>query len=86
MEVIKIPRDIMDKVDAGLAAERGQTVEEFRASLRAEADKHWCSCPSGKDPMVNPWVFHDDGRRTNQHCPRKHHYHCPKCKRLTQVG
>ena len=81
----QIPQDIVDSVHAKLAAKLGITVEEYRQRLKADLDKHWCACPEEKK-RLKPTVFHDNGRMTNQHCVRKHHWHCGSCKKLVQVG
>ncbi len=80
--VIQISQSIIDTVHGRMAERRGMTLDEFRAALAVDAKKHWCSCT-----VVHDVMFHDDkARKTNQHCVNKHHYHCKKCKKLTQVG
>jgi hypothetical protein len=84
VQVITFSKEDMDKIDSKLATDNGMTLEEYRKALKEDQEKHWCK---GKcETNGRSEVFHDDGRRTNQHCPRKHHYHCPKCKKLTQIG
>lgn len=41
----------------------------------------WCECPESEDDY--DWRFCPD-----KSCPsmRKHHYHCQKCGKITQVG
>lgn len=82
IETVKLSQDIVDSVNARLAAAAGMTVEQYLHALQGSKKKHWCSCP-----IEHGTIFHDDkARKTNQHCVDKHHYHCAKCKKLTQVG
>ena len=41
----------------------------------------WCDCPPDEDR--GPGAFHDDGQCAVEF---KHHWHCPDCGKLQQVG
>lgn len=85
VEVIKVDPSIMESVNRSAAQRLGITVEEYKARLKAEGEKHWCKCPKEVRERFDT-IYHTDGRVTNQHCVKKHHYHCSKCKKLTQIG
>lgn len=85
VQTFTISKEIMDEVDSKLAAKAGMTLEEWRKALKEDVERHWCKC-SREARESRDSIFHDDGQVTNQHCTRKHHWHCGKCKKLTQVG
>lgn len=80
-ERIEIPQSVIDAVNQKMADEAGMTVPEYLASMKRHIKKNWCSCEEQGDP-----IFHNDGETPWKSCERKHHYHCSKCKKLTQVG
>lgn len=84
VQLITFSREEMDKIDTKLAAEHGMTLEQYRQALKDDQEKHWCKGKCDRGDMSE--IYHEDRRMTNQHCVRKHHYHCPKCKKLTQIG
>lgn len=55
-------------------------LKSYGTNPRMIAD--WCSCK----PEANPehWIFKDDG--VCECGVGKHHYHCPKCHKITQTG
>lgn len=67
-------------MDKEAAKREGITVAEYRRQKK-EAMKMWCSCDEPGDPE-----FHDDGEGTGPYCCGKHHYHCSKCGKITQIG
>jgi hypothetical protein len=81
-EVVEIPQSVIDDIHRRLAKEAGMTLEAYRAMLKEHAEKDWCQCGDKSEPGT----FCDDGQRINQHCVRKHHWHCAVCNKLTQVG
>lgn len=85
VEVIKVDASIMEGIDRSAAQCLGISVEEYRTRLKEEGEKHWCKCPKEVRERFDT-IYHDNGRITNQHCVKKHHYHCGKCKKLTQIG
>lgn len=71
--VIKISEDILKKV-YGV-----NSIEEVRA-LQAEEQKKWCT---DKSHTSSNSYYVPDGVRKDE---PKHHYRCPKCHKITQVG
>ena len=59
---------------SGLIGERERRMLEFERTM-------WCECP---DRNELDWVYHRDNERGAT--LRKHHYTCPRCKKVTQIG
>lgn len=81
--VITFSQEEIDEMERKLAREQGLTLREYRDSMKRPLAEHWCSC---EDSDPNAVIFCDDGQRINEHCVRKHHYHCGRCRKIVQVG
>ena len=54
----------------------------YRAAQEKAEKEFWCQCPADSVP-IESIIFHDNGECAM--C-EKHHYHCPDCGKITQVG
>lgn len=60
----------------------GEISEQVRKNIEIERNM-WCNCHSG----VAGGLFYPDCGHPD--CPygiKKHHYHCPDCGKVTQIG
>ncbi len=61
---------------------KGYMTEDERKSYIFYANC-WCKCSSDED---NGIIYHEDGEGSWETCVEKHHFHCGRCQKLTQIG
>jgi len=56
-------------------------VTDEQMQMREFEMQMWCECET-----LEHGAFHDDGEMPWDWCVGKHHYHCTRCGKLTQIG
>ena len=83
-EEITFSQEEIDEIHGEIARDAGMTLEEYRAMLSEHLNEDWCQC--GDKQEVGMFCDDSIGLTRNQHCTRKHHWHCGVCDKLLQVG
>ncbi len=60
----------------GKLDEMQQIVAKFEKEM-------WCCCQ--REGRTSP-IYHENGEMPWKWCVRKHHYHCPYCEKILQIG